>query len=114
MVITGGGAGLGRVLAEMLMLGKGVRVAVLDLKGPDEVAVEWIEGRGGFMWEVCDVGDLESVRKAAERIKEEVSPFLIVLFALSDGEGRNERRCGYSYFLELSVLFSILVRLASL
>ena len=70
VVITGGGSGLGRVLAEML-LRKGVRVAVLDVREPDEEARETME-RWDLVWEVVDVSKMEDVKAAVERIVTEV------------------------------------------
>lgn len=64
------------------MLSKGVRVAVLDVREPDEGAREWIEGRGDLWWGVCDVADEDRVREMAGRIESEVCvcffpPFLV-------------------------------------
>jgi hypothetical protein len=71
VVITGGGGGLGRVLGEMFMR-KGAKVAVLDVKGPDGSAEEEME-RWDFVWEVCDVSDEGSVKKAVQTVVDEVS-----------------------------------------
>ena len=102
-VITGGGSGLGRCLVEML-LAKGAKVAVLDIREPDvEMMERWAEetgrgeewevvddgkdskrlssgkkqggnGRRGLSWYVCDVGKAEKVESAVKKIVEEVSP----------------------------------------
>jgi len=52
---------------------KGVRVAVLDVQEPDEEVEETME-RWDLMWEQVDVGRREEVRKAVERIADEVCP----------------------------------------
>jgi NADPH:quinone reductase-like Zn-dependent oxidoreductase len=70
VVITGGGSGLGRVLAEML-LRKGAKVAVLDLKTPDREADEAME-RWDLAWEVCDVASVKEVEGAVGRVEREV------------------------------------------
>lgn len=70
VVITGGGSGLGRVVAEMLAR-RGVKVAVLDVKEPDEEAKDAMESED-LIWEVCDVSRAEDVRTAARRIQDKV------------------------------------------
>lgn len=70
VVITGGASGLGRAMAEML-LRKGVSVAVLDTKGPDEQAKETME-RWDLVWEVVDVSDARKVERAVEKVIKEV------------------------------------------
>lgn len=69
-VITGGGSGLGRVLAQMLVR-KGAKVAVLDVKEPDVEALEEME-RWDLLWETVDVSRLEDVKRALERVGDEV------------------------------------------
>ncbi|MGN6444296.1 SDR family NAD(P)-dependent oxidoreductase [Amnibacterium sp.] len=64
VVITGGGRGIGRGIADRLV-GEGAKVAVLDLAFPDGVP----EDRAGI---TCDVGDAASVNAA---ITEVVSRF---------------------------------------
>jgi NAD(P)-dependent dehydrogenase (short-subunit alcohol dehydrogenase family) len=77
VIITGGGSGLGRVLAEMF-LRKGVKgVAVLDVKEPDEEAREAME-RWDLVWEVVDVSKVEDVKKAVERVATEVRLFVFI------------------------------------
>lgn len=71
VVITGGGSGLGRVLAEMVVR-KGARVAILDVKGPDEEAQDAME-RWDLIWETCDVGSQLDVQRAVATIVDEVS-----------------------------------------
>lgn len=79
-VVTGGASGLGRCLVEML-LRKGAKVAVLDVKGPDvEMREEWMsddweegDADGRLCWCICDLSQVEEVEKAAERIRKEVS-----------------------------------------
>lgn len=71
VVITGGGSGLGRVIAEMV-LRKGGKVAVLDVREVDAEAEESME-RWDLVWERVDVGNAEEVRGAVRRVVEEVS-----------------------------------------
>ncbi len=73
VVVTGGAAGLGRVLAEML-LRKGVKVAVLDVSPPDAEAEESME-RWDLLWETVDVGRDEDVARAVARVVDEVCLF---------------------------------------
>ncbi len=70
-IVTGGGSGLGRVLAEML-LRKGCRVAIWDVRPPDEEAVEAME-RYDLVWKQIDVTDGDQVKKAAKEVVDEVS-----------------------------------------
>jgi hypothetical protein len=70
VVITGGAQGLGRTLAEMV-LRKGGKVAVLDVREVDEGAREEME-RWDFLWERVDVADEVQVREAVERVVQEV------------------------------------------
>lgn len=78
VVITGGATGLGRCLAEMILLGKtGARVAVLDVREADEEAREWLSGKvpgveGRLWWGCIDVRNSAAVRIMQGRIKEEL------------------------------------------
>ncbi len=81
VVITGGGgSGLGRVLAETA-LRKGAKVAVLDVKGPDEEAEEEME-RWDLIWETVDVGRELEVKRAVDRIVDEVRALRALLLDL--------------------------------
>ncbi|EXJ81568.1 hypothetical protein A1O1_07632 [Capronia coronata CBS 617.96] len=76
-VITGGGSGLGRVLAQMF-LRKGAKVAILDVKEPDAQVEEEME-RWDLIWVKVDVGGLEDVRMAVDRVIDELgSPTILV------------------------------------
>ncbi|KIX96564.1 uncharacterized protein Z520_07830 [Fonsecaea multimorphosa CBS 102226] len=77
VVITGGAQGLGRVLAEMV-LRKGAKVAVLDVLPPDEEAQEEME-RWDLVWEVVDVSNAEEVKKAVDRVVDELGPPTILV-----------------------------------
>jgi hypothetical protein len=73
VVVTGGASGLGRTLMEGLVM-RGVKVAVLDVKGIDAEAEELRDGATGELcWVECDVGDETAVRKAVEVVVDEVS-----------------------------------------
>ena len=77
VVITGGGQGLGKVVAEMVMR-KGGKVAVLDVREPERGVREEME-RWDFVWEVVDVCDEEAVGRAVERVVQEVCSFIFSL-----------------------------------
>ena len=70
IVITGGGTGLGRVLSQMF-LRKGAKVAVLDVRQPDEEATEEME-RWDLQWEVVDVSSKEQVEGAIRKVVDQV------------------------------------------
>ncbi|KAJ9661165.1 hypothetical protein H2198_002109 [Neophaeococcomyces mojaviensis] len=77
VVITGGATGLGRCLVEMLLImKKGVRVAVLDVQEADETARAWMRTGGEFegrlWWGCIDVRNSAAVRIMAGRLKEEL------------------------------------------
>lgn len=77
VVITGGGMGLGRNIAEMLLIAKrGVKVAILDVKEPDETMRSWMKSGGEFegrlWWGCIDVRNSAAVKIMAGRIKEEL------------------------------------------
>lgn len=71
VVITGGGSGLGRVIAEMFTM-KGVTVAVLDIRVPSQEERKESELLNKIGWYQCDVSDVEAVEKAKARIEKEV------------------------------------------
>jgi hypothetical protein len=63
-----------------MVVRKGGRVAILDVKAPDPGDREEME-RWDLVWEVVDVSDGEGVKRAVERVVEEVGlHFFIVLF----------------------------------
>lgn len=77
VVITGGATGLGRCLVDMLLImKKGVKVAVLDVQEADETARGWMRTGGEFegrlWWGCIDVRNSAAVRIMAGRIREEV------------------------------------------
>lgn len=69
VVITGGGSGLGRVLAQMFGM-RGVDVVVLDLVRPGDWDGD--EGLGGVRFYECDVGDAAAVEGVKGRIEKDV------------------------------------------
>jgi hypothetical protein len=71
VVITGGASGLGKVIAEMYGM-RGVSVAVLDVRVPEEKESEALESVRFYK---CDVGSLEEVQRARDRIEEDVRRF---------------------------------------
>jgi len=71
VVITGGASGLGKVIAEMYGM-RGVSVAVLDVRVPDEEEREKSEALEHVRFYRCDVGRLEEVQRARGQIEEDV------------------------------------------
>ncbi|OAP54705.1 hypothetical protein AYL99_11153 [Fonsecaea erecta] len=69
VVVTGGAHGLGRVLAEML-LRKGAKVAILDVREPDGDAYDEME-RWDLIWKTADVRNSEQVKEAVDRVVKE-------------------------------------------
>jgi hypothetical protein len=65
LVITGGARGLGNLIAEVYGM-RGVSVAVLDVRDPEE------PGDGRVMYYKCDVGDWRQVEKVATQIENDV------------------------------------------
>lgn len=76
LVAGGGGAGLGRLMAEVYAM-KGARgIAVLDVKVPSDgpEKEEWEEM--GIRWYKCDVGQRTEVERVRNQILDEVTmPF---------------------------------------
>lgn len=77
VVITGGATGLGRTIAEMLLIKHPqVKVAVIDVKDPDETQRAWMRTGGEFegrlSWQCIDVRNNGAMRIVAGRIKEEL------------------------------------------
>lgn len=84
VVITGGATGLGRTIAELLLIRqKGVKVAVIDVKEADETARAWMRTGGEFegrlWWGCIDVRNSAAVKIMAGRIKEELGVPTIVV-----------------------------------
>jgi hypothetical protein len=71
VVITGGASGLGKVIAEMYGM-RGVSVAVLDVRVPDEKERERSEALEHVRFYRCDVGRLEEVQRARGAIERDV------------------------------------------
>jgi hypothetical protein len=71
VVITGGASGLGKVIAEMYGM-RGVSVAVLDVRVPDEEERERSEAMEHVRFYRCDVGRLEEVQRARGEIERDV------------------------------------------
>lgn len=75
VVITGGAGGLGRVLAQTYSM-RGVSVAVLDIREPEEAESE---GMQNVRFYQCDVSKIEEVRRAKEEIEKDVRRHCISL-----------------------------------
>lgn len=71
VVITGGGGGLGALIAEVYGM-RGVSVAVLDVKEL-EGGKEALEEEKGIKWYRCDVGNSEEVERVANVVEKEVA-----------------------------------------
>ncbi|KAK5101676.1 hypothetical protein LTS08_004134 [Lithohypha guttulata] len=84
VVITGGGTGLGRTITELLLIKhRGVKVAVIDVKDPDESQRAWMksdsEFQGRFSWQCIDVRNNAAMKIVAGRIKEELGTPTILI-----------------------------------
>ena len=75
VVITGGGSGLGKCIAEIYTL-RGATVAVIDIKTADAA-----EEVGDAHFYTCDVGDGEALKKIWDQINEEVWTLLFTMSA---------------------------------
>lgn len=76
-VVTGGGRGIGRAVAESL-LEQGASVAVLDLSDPGDLPAG--DGSGpGCRFVACDVGDEASVDRAFSTVESEVGQASILV-----------------------------------
>ncbi|RMH15149.1 MAG: SDR family oxidoreductase [Acidobacteria bacterium] len=76
ILITGGGSGLGRAMAERCA-GLEAAVAVVGRRpGPlEETADALRDGGGRAAWASCDVRDPQQLAAATERLEEELGPF---------------------------------------
>ncbi len=76
ILITGGGTGLGRAMAERLA-GLGARVGILGRRTePLTATVEAIQQAGGrAAWASADVRDPEQIAAAIDQLEEELEPF---------------------------------------
>ena len=84
VVITGGGTGLGRTIAEMLLIKhSGVKVAIIDVKDPDETQRAWMKTGGEFegrlSWHCIDIRNSAAVKIIAARIREDVGTPTILI-----------------------------------
>lgn len=70
IVITGGGSGLGQVIAQIYGM-RGASVAVLDIKEVSEV--EGWDELSGVEYYKCDVGDRKALEMTAKKIENDVS-----------------------------------------
>ncbi|KAK5956411.1 hypothetical protein OHC33_002988 [Knufia fluminis] len=84
VIITGGATGLGRTIAELLLIKHaGVKVAIIDVKEADETARAWMRTGGEFegrlWWGCIDVRNSAAVKIMAGRVKEELGlPTIVV------------------------------------
>ena len=89
VVVTGGGSGLGRVIAEMYAI-RGVSTAILDIKEADPEAIDLIDGgNGSLQWFRCDVSDKDDVDVVMEKIRQKMgTPTILINNAASSIVGR--------------------------
>ena len=89
VVVTGGGSGLGRVIAEMYAM-RGVSTAILDIKEADPEAIDLIDdGNGSLQWFACDVGDKDGVDVVMEVIRQKMgAPTILINNAASSILGK--------------------------
>jgi NAD(P)-dependent dehydrogenase (short-subunit alcohol dehydrogenase family) len=89
VVVTGGGSGLGRVIAEMYAI-RGVSTVILDIKEADPEAIDLIDGgNGSLQWIPCDVSDKEAVEIAMEMIRHKMgTPTILINNAASSIVGK--------------------------
>jgi NAD(P)-dependent dehydrogenase (short-subunit alcohol dehydrogenase family) len=79
VVVTGGGSGLGRVIAEMYAM-RGVSTAILDIKEADPEAIDVIDGaNGSLQWFSCDVSDKDGVNAVIDEIRQKMGPPTILI-----------------------------------
>jgi NAD(P)-dependent dehydrogenase (short-subunit alcohol dehydrogenase family) len=79
VVVTGGGSGLGRVIAEMYAM-RGVSTAILDIKEADPEAIDLIDGgNGSLQWFSCDVSDKDGVDVVIDEIRQKMGPPTILI-----------------------------------
>ena len=79
VVVTGGGSGLGRVIAEMYAM-RGVSTAILDIKEADPEAIDLIDGgNGSLQWFPCDVSDKDGVNVVIDEIRQKMGPPTILI-----------------------------------
>ncbi|KAE8352553.1 hypothetical protein BDV28DRAFT_123746 [Aspergillus coremiiformis] len=84
VVITGGASGLGLLIARIYGM-SGVSVAVLDVKGEDEV-----EGCEEMVYYRCDVGDRGELERVLGRIEEELgTPTVLINCAAARINGQS-------------------------
>lgn len=89
VVVTGGGSGLGRVIAEMYAI-RGVSTAILDIKEADPEAIDLIDGgNGSLQWFSCDVSNKDGVDVVMEVIRQKMGrPTILVNNAASSIVGK--------------------------
>jgi NAD(P)-dependent dehydrogenase (short-subunit alcohol dehydrogenase family) len=90
VVVTGGGSGLGRVIAEMYAI-RGVSTAILDIKEADPEAIDLIDGgNGSLQWFRCDVSDKDDVEVVMEELRQQMgTPTILVNNAASSIVGKS-------------------------
>ena len=84
IVITGGGGGLGRTIAELLLIKhRNAKVAIIDVKEADEQARAWMKTGGEFegrlWWGCIDIRNSAAVKIMAGRIKEDLGRPTIII-----------------------------------
>ncbi|EEP82444.1 conserved hypothetical protein [Uncinocarpus reesii 1704] len=78
VVVTGGASGVGLLIAQMYGM-RGVSVAVLDVKRPDEKQGLGFEEMPSVEYYQCDVGDRSQVEEVARRIEHDLGTPTILI-----------------------------------
>ncbi|KAL1971243.1 hypothetical protein VTN77DRAFT_195 [Rasamsonia byssochlamydoides] len=82
IVVTGGGSGLGQLIAQIYGM-RGASVAVLDIKEVGEV--EGWDELSGVEYYQCDVGDRRALEMTARRIEEDLGKPTVLINCLAAG-----------------------------
>ncbi len=90
VVVTGASGGIGRGLAEMF-IAEGAKVAISDLKQPDQVAADI-----GAKAYVCDVSDEASVKSFISNVESDLGPIDVYVSNAGVGSGNGRYVAGAS------------------
>lgn len=84
--ITGGASGIGLAVARKL-LGRGMRVALVDRHGDGEVPAELMQHDGEVLAVKADVADRDQLQDAVERVERELGEINVVMNNAAIGGG---------------------------